>query len=203
MSIQCTNTQCSGRNQLACHKRLRCSDFREGDDASCCGAYAEQFIYKTTTVAMTRHGARVMEGPLELRSAVSVERYGTSGVPVLVKLEIPRWPFFGMATLRVRFALKERWPAALASKGKRDGCDCWEPPKRVGASSSELLKATNYEDDEADNHHEPSERCPPRITKTPLDCFKRCMPNVPLFVASRCKRHHMRKATTTETGAWA
>ncbi len=28
----------------------------------------------------------------------------------------------------------------------------------IGASSSELLKATNYEDDEADNQHEPSER---------------------------------------------
>jgi hypothetical protein len=50
----------------------------------------------------------VMEGPPKLRSAVSVVMYGASSVPVLAKLEDPRWPFFGMATLRVRFDSRKR-----------------------------------------------------------------------------------------------
>ena len=36
-------------------------------------------------------------------------------------------------------------------------------------TSSELLKATNYEDDEADNQHEPSERCPRDSRDQPRD----------------------------------
>jgi hypothetical protein len=38
-----------------------------------------------------------------LRSAVSVESYGTPTSRVIAKLETPKWPFYGMATLRVRF----------------------------------------------------------------------------------------------------
>src|SRR5215831_18396240 len=39
----------------------------------------------------------------ELRSAVSVGRYGTPASRVLAKLETPKWLFYGMATLRVCF----------------------------------------------------------------------------------------------------
>jgi len=64
-------------------------------------------------------------------------------------------------------------------------------PRRVGASSSELLKATNYEDDEADNQHEPSERCPRDSRDQPRDHKERTH-SFP----------HQRPALTTRTGAW-
>jgi len=42
----------------------------------------------------------------KLRSAVSVERYGTPASRVLAKRETPRWPFFWMATLRITLVLR-------------------------------------------------------------------------------------------------
>ena len=59
------------------------------------------------------------------------------------------------------------------------------PPRRVGASSSELLKATNYGDDEAENQHEPSERCPRdgRDHKERTHSFPRAISS---YYADRC-----------------